>query len=62
MHSTMSIILQLFWLPQKLKERCVSEGVFYVCTELVRPHKHTSLVEAVHLDTAEELIYKIKKI
>jgi len=58
----MSIILQLFWLPQKLKERCVSEGAFYVCMELVRPHKHTSLVEAVHLDTAEELIYKIKKI
>jgi len=52
----MSIILQLFWLPQKLKERCVSEGVFYVC------NKHTSLVEAVHLDTAEELIYNIKKI
>jgi len=58
----MSIILQLFWLPQKLKERYVSEGVFYVCTELVRRHKHTSLVEVVHLDTAEELIYKIKKI
>ena len=58
----MSIILQLFWLPQKLKERCVSKGVFYVCTELGRSHKHASLVEVVHFDIAEELIYKIKKI